>query len=509
MASRGAGLLGQIHRLWDLGTFAGLTDAQLLARFAAGHEDGSELAFEALVERHGLMVFRVCRGVLRDEHAAEDAFQATFLVLARKARSLWVEDSLAGWLHGVAHRVAARARSDAARRCRHERRLAEARRPACEITPDRPRSEAWTILSEEIARLPETYRAPVVLCYLEAISYQAAAASLGVTEDTVRGRLARARERLRKSLDRRGVEVPAIVAAARPAIPAVDVRHDLVQATTHAAIALSTGGAASLGVISRAVISLYERTCKTMMLTKLKATAVALVAGLITAGAIVSAQPPGGGRAEPLDPATKSGRPKTVPARGGNLIVDWIPADGQGGKQEITVDPRRHCIHLSPVSLKRDDRPNDGAVRVDLERGKFYKITAAGEAFMSEQTGPNADPFPGVVVHYPTDEQDCCAERQIVLAPGKSITFRSPWLIDPSDSVHLMAFFIDAAWAGHRKRGSYTLTIEETGEQAANEHTIKAPFDGIITKRQSQDNIYIINPIRPHDSPDHPSPKAP
>ena len=82
---------------------------QLLARFAAGHEDGAELAFEALVERHGPMVFRVCRGVLRDEHAAEDAFQATFLVLARKARSLWVKDSLASWLHGVAHRVAARA----------------------------------------------------------------------------------------------------------------------------------------------------------------------------------------------------------------------------------------------------------------------------------------------------------------------------------------------------------------------------------------------------------------
>ncbi len=216
MAGRGAGLLGQIHRLWDLGTFAGLTDAQLLARFAAGHEDGAELAFEALVERHGSMVFRVCRGVLRDEHAAEDAFQATFLVLARKARSLWVKDSLASWLHGVAHRVAARARSDAARRRRHERRLAEARGPACEIMPDHPRSEAWAILSEEIARLPETYRAPVVLCYLEAMSYQAAAASLGVTEDTVRGRLARARERLRKSLARRGVEVPAIVASARP-----------------------------------------------------------------------------------------------------------------------------------------------------------------------------------------------------------------------------------------------------------------------------------------------------
>jgi RNA polymerase sigma factor (sigma-70 family) len=467
MAGREAGLLGQIHRLWDVGTFAGLTDAQLLARFADRHEDGAELAFEALVERHGSMVFRVCRGVLGAEHAAEDAFQATFLVLARKARSLWVKDSLASWLHGVAHRVAARARVDAARRRRHEQRLAEARGPALEVMPDHLRSEAWAILSEEIARLPETYRAPVVLCYLEAMSYEAAAASLGVTEDTVRGRLARARERLRKSLARRGVEAPAIVAITRPAIPAVVVRHGLVQTTARAAAGLSAGGAASLGALSGSVISLYERTCRTMMLTKLKVSAAAVVLGLFTAGAIVSAQQPKGERAEPSGPATtETGPPKAVSTKGGNFIVDWIPADGQGRKKQITVDPTRHCIQLPWASQKRDDRPNDGAVRVDLERGKYYKVTAAGEAFMSEQTGADADPFPGVAVIYPTDEEDCYAIRQIVLAPGKSITFRSPWLIAPKADVFLMAFFLDT-YAGDPKRGSYTLIIEETGEQAA------------------------------------------
>jgi RNA polymerase sigma factor (sigma-70 family) len=481
MVGRDAGLLGQIHRLWDLGTFAGLTDAQLLARFADRSEDGADLAFEVLVERHGPMVFRVCRGVLRDEHAAEDAFQATFLVLAKKARSLWVKDSLASWLHGVAHRVASRARSDTARRCRHELRLAEARGPALEMMPDHPRPEAWAILSEEIARLPETYRAPVVLCYLEAMSYQAAAASLGVTEDTVRGRLARARDRLRNSLARRGVEVPAIVAAVRPAIPAVVIRPGLAQATVRAAVVLSAGGAARLEVISLSAISLCERTCRTMMLTKLKAAAAALVLGVITAGAIVSAQPPGGGRTEPLDPAKKAPRtPQPVAARGGNMIVDWIPADGQGGKKEITVDPKRHCIHLprGPMSLMRDDRLNDGMVHLDLERGKTYTVTASGEAFMSDSTGADADPFAGVVVLYCTDEEDSFAERQIVLAPGKSITFRSPVVANG----YVMAFFLDT-WAGHPKRGSYTLTIEETGEQAANEHTIKGAFDRIITER--------------------------
>ncbi len=216
MAGGQAGLLRHIHRLWDLGTFAGLTDAQLLERFAARHEDGAEPAFEALVERHGPMVFRVCRGVLRDEHAAEDAFQATFLVLARKARSLWVKDSLGSWLHGVAHRVASRrgpTRPDAAGT---SMRLAEARGPAWEVIPDRPRSDAAAILSEEIARLPEKYRAPIVLCYLEALSYEAAAGRLGVSGDAIRGRLARARERLRVRLIRRGVEIPAILEVCRP-----------------------------------------------------------------------------------------------------------------------------------------------------------------------------------------------------------------------------------------------------------------------------------------------------
>ncbi len=117
------------------------------------------------------------------------------------------------------------------------------------------------------------------------------------------------------------------------------------------------------------------------------------------------------------------------------------------------------------MSQKRDDRPNDGAVRVDLEYGKYYKVTAAGEAFMSDQTGADADPFPGVVVIYPTDEQDCYAIRQIVLAPGKSITFRAPWLIAPNSEIFLLASFLDT-YADNPKRGRYTLTIEETGERA-------------------------------------------
>ncbi len=271
----------------------------------------------------------------------------------------------------------------------------------------------------------------------------------------MRGRLARARERLRARLARRGIEMPGLLASPAPAV------HDgLIRATARAAISLGSDG---FGPVSRSVISLSERTCRTMMLTKLKAFAGALALGIIAAGAVVSAQS-AGGRGGSSGPAAGAQRPpRAVPGQGGNLIVDWFPADGKGGKKEITVDPERHSIHLSRVSLKRDDRLNDGAVRLDLERGKTYRVTASGEAFMSEQTGPDADPFAGVVVLYPTDEEDCYAERQIVLAPGKSITFRSPWLIDPVSDVTLMAFFLDT-WPGHPKRGSYTLTVEATGE---------------------------------------------
>jgi hypothetical protein len=147
------------------------------------------------------------------------------------------------------------------------------------------------------------------------------------------------------------------------------------------------------------------------------------------------------------------------------MIVDWFPVDGQGGKKEITVDPTRHCIHLSNMSLTGGERPNDGVVRLDLEKGKTYTVTASGEAFMTAATGVDADPFAGVVLFYGTDEEDGYAIRQTVLAPGKSVTFRSPWRIDPSAPVGLMAFFLDPA-PGERKRGSYTLTITESGEHA-------------------------------------------
>src|SRR5581483_10440199 len=169
----------------------GLSDAELLRRFVRGRDAA---AFELLVWRHGPMVLGVCRRVLRDAHAAEDAFQAAFLVLARKARSLDRRGSIANWLYAVAYHVALKARAEAARRQRRERRASAAEAGAAP-------GEAWAdlrpVLDEELSRLPEAYRQAVVLCYLEGRTNAEAARLLGWPVGTVKGRLARARDLLR------------------------------------------------------------------------------------------------------------------------------------------------------------------------------------------------------------------------------------------------------------------------------------------------------------------------
>jgi RNA polymerase sigma factor (sigma-70 family) len=192
----------QFRTLFHLGAIGDLSDGQLLERFATGRGEGAELAFSAIVERHGSMVLRVCRSVLDDPHASEDAFQATFLVLVAKGRSLWVRDSLGPWLHQVATRTARCARASAARRRRLEQ--AATLQKAVAENQAEPTDEIERVLLEEIHRLPERFQAPVILCDLEGQSHEAAARALGWPIGTVKSRQARARERLRDRLTRRG-----------------------------------------------------------------------------------------------------------------------------------------------------------------------------------------------------------------------------------------------------------------------------------------------------------------
>ncbi|MHB1558599.1 MAG: RNA polymerase sigma factor, partial [Isosphaeraceae bacterium] len=171
-----AGLVLSVPRsleaLFDSGVVGDLPDGQLIERFTARHREAAELAFHALVDRHGPMVLRVCRRVLDDPNDAEDAFQATFLVFLRRAGSIRERASVASWLHGVAHRVASRARVESARRRRIERRGV---RPEVSHDDHAARLDLESLVDEELTRLPEKYRAPVVLCYLEGLTHESAA----------------------------------------------------------------------------------------------------------------------------------------------------------------------------------------------------------------------------------------------------------------------------------------------------------------------------------------------
>ncbi len=162
---------GNAHTLFHLGSVGGMTDGELLGRFSSGGGETAELAFAALVERHGPMVLRVCRSVLADDHDAQDALQATFLVLVRRADSIRNQDSVASWLHGVARRVAVGARVSAACRRRHEQRAAEL--VSEEFLELRGDPDLAPALHEELDRLPERFSAVIVLCYLEGLACEA------------------------------------------------------------------------------------------------------------------------------------------------------------------------------------------------------------------------------------------------------------------------------------------------------------------------------------------------
>jgi HlyD family secretion protein len=319
-------VLRQIRTLFNVGAIRELTDGQLLERFATGRGEAAGLAFAALVERHGPMVLRVCRGVLGDPHEAQDAFQATFLVLVEKARGLWVRDSLGPWLHQVAVRTASCARAAAARRLRHERR-------ACEMAAgtdgqhDASGDDLERVLHAEIDRLPECYRAPIVLCDLEGRSHEQAARHLGWPIGTVKSRQARGRERLRRRLLRRGLAPSAGLGAALAAGGAqAEVPPALLASTTSAAVR----SLAARTIARGAAGSLAKEVLRTMAMTRgWKIASTFLVFAATAAGVPWLAQRGASGD-EP--------RPKEVPppARAADLPV----AEVKSGKLTVTLVER-------------------------------------------------------------------------------------------------------------------------------------------------------------------------
>jgi serpin B len=301
----------------------GPTDGQLLERYAAQRD---EAAFEMLLHRHGRMVWNVCHRVLANSSDADDAFQATFLVLVRKARSIAKRDSVGSWLHGVAYRIALDARAGAARRRTHESRR------ATPVSAEPPTDSVWSdvrqVLDEELGRLPEKYRAPLVLCYLEGKTNDEAAGLLGWTRGTIAGRLARARDLLRTRLTRRGLT---LTSAALGGVLA----HNAASAAVPAVL-LNLTLKGLLGDAPASAVTLAEGALRTMSMTRLKL-AAGLMALLVLTGT-------GAGwllhqaRAKPPVPD----------------LAEAPEAPRQGARAEAGEAPRRAARAEKPADAKAD-----------------------------------------------------------------------------------------------------------------------------------------------------------
>jgi RNA polymerase sigma factor (sigma-70 family) len=285
---RWGGVLHHLRRITLRHEAAGLSDGQLLERFLARRD---EAAFEALVRRHGPMVLGVCRRILVNVHDAEDAFQAAFLVLVRKAASVQPRELVGNWLYGVAYRTALEARGVLARRRTMEKQVSAIPDWA---TPSAPQTESAAdlrpLLDEELSRLPDKYRTPVVLCDLEGRSRKEVALALRIPEGTLSSRLATARRMLAQRLTRRGLGVSAVAMTALLAQLAqqtaiANVPASLLAATAHAATLFAAGSCAAAGAISLHVIHLTEGVLKAMFLAKLKTmTAVVVLMAILGGG---------------------------------------------------------------------------------------------------------------------------------------------------------------------------------------------------------------------------------
>jgi RNA polymerase sigma factor (sigma-70 family) len=274
-------------------------DGQLLTRFLSL---GDEAAFDLLVRRHGPMVLATCRRVLRGHADAEDAFQAVFLVLARKAAGLTGCQTIGGWMHAVAYRTARKARAALLRRRTKE---AVAARPAHEDGPDHEQSELLGLLDRELARLPDRYRQPVVLCELEGVPRRQAAGLLGIPEGTLSSRLATARKMLARRLRLRG----ALPAALAP-LPA-----PLARAAVQVASAAAGHGG---GPVSAAVLNLSREGARTMILTRAALAGLVVLVSLLAAGQA-------GWRQRPPEVKALAPAPQAIPDG-----VYWLNFEGKG-----------------------------------------------------------------------------------------------------------------------------------------------------------------------------------
>ncbi|HEV3165015.1 MAG TPA: RNA polymerase sigma factor [Isosphaeraceae bacterium] len=320
-AKRPDSVVSQFQVLIRGGSATGLSDEQLLERFVARRD---EVAFGTLVSRHGPMVFSICRDLLGNLHDAEDAFQATFLVLARKAASIQQPELLGAWLYGVALRAATKARAQETRRRRREGKGLPMTHQGTKTSEDSHafglmRREAAEVLHDEIGRLPARYRGVVLLCYFQGQTHEEAARRLRRPVGTISVWLSRARERLRGCLVRRGLAPAGLLGVlfSGELTSAAMLSRTLVDSTVRAATQLAAGEIMSAGVVSASVASLTESLLRAMMMTKLRMTAMALLAMTVVAvggGVLAQQKPEAAAKGDTTNAAGQGDRTSTAKA---------------------------------------------------------------------------------------------------------------------------------------------------------------------------------------------------
>jgi len=347
-------VLAHLATLLDVSAGQPLSDRQLLDRFVRA---GDQAAFGVLVQRHGPLVLGVCRRVLGHAEDAEDAFQATFLVLARRAGHLAWQESIGSWLHEVAFRTARKARAGLGRHRAHERRAASMPRP--EPTPPDDLADVGELLDEEVRALPEKFRGPVVLCCLEGLSRDEAAARLGLTGGAVKDRLERGREMLRQRLARRGVTTASAVTASVPAVPAT---------LTQKAIAAGVAYAAGTTAVSAGVADLAEGVLTTMTMTKGKG--LALLATLLVLGVTVGL----GAYASRPAPETPTAETPTEP------VLAARPDDNDDPKKDERPTVEGKVLAVDAANEKLTVLNDDGGDEVTLAVPPDAKVVVGRQA---------------------------------------------------------------------------------------------------------------------------------
>ncbi len=392
-----------LDTLLTAGTLGNLADGELLDCFrsqsnAAGHE-----AFRILVERHGAMVLGLCRSLVRDPHEAEDAFQATFLVLVRRAGSIRQRETIGPWLYGVACRVARRAQIRSARRRKREV-AADVDLPARD-GPNVEASGTDQAVHEEIRRLPEALRGPLILCCLEGQSYDLAARRLGVREPTLRGRLHRARKTLESRLRRRGILTPTVAGLLDPgSLSLGPLPSSLIESTTQLAVRWSTlrGLLVGAGAVPETIAALAQGVIQAMLFQTVKVCGIAAVLTIGVVGTLVVAKQEKNGGANVLSnreanvasPPEQKAASKTGPAQ-----EDARRLEIEGKKRQIlqmldadvTLDlPEKPTLSLFLKAIKKatsDAHPPGLPIYVDadalLDKAAYFDLPIEGSFIRS------------------------------------------------------------------------------------------------------------------------------